>query len=113
MKKIVNGVLADMTADETTEWEQRQVIDPAVVLAAERAQMSCTPMQGILALGESNWGLVVSYRDTQATWAQRVIINSAQTWVRNSQNIAFFQFLLSFTDAQVDDLFRTAMLIDA
>ncbi len=47
MKKIVNGVLADMTADETTEWEQRQVIDPAVVLAAERARASVAMLQRI------------------------------------------------------------------
>ena len=82
------------------------------VLAAERATMACTPMQGILALGEVNWGTILAYRDT-ASWQEKVIIDSAQTWVRNSQNIAFFQYLLGFTDTQVDDLFRTAMLIDA
>ena len=86
--------------------------DPAVTLARERAAMACTPMQGILALGEANWGTILAYRDT-APWQEKVIIDSAQTWVRNSQNIAFFQYLLGFTDTQVDDLFRAAMLIDA
>ena len=86
--------------------------DPVVVLAAERTNMTCTPMQGILALGEDNWNTILAYRET-ASWQEKVIIDSAQTWVRNSQNIAFFQYLLGFTDAQVDDLFRTAMLIDA
>lgn len=95
--------------------------DPTVTLAAERANMKCTPMQGILALGEANWQKVVDFRDGTgewveqgpAIWSQRVIIDSAQTWVRNSQNIAFFQYLLAFTDEQVDDLFRLAMTIDA
>jgi len=69
-------------------------------------------MQGILALGENNWNTILAYRDT-ASWQEKVIIDSAQTWVRNSQNIAFFQHLLGFTDAQVDDLFRAAMQVDA
>jgi len=86
---------------------------PAETLATERARMSCTPMQGQLALGEANWGIILAWRDAQATWAQKVIIDSAQTWTRNSQNIQFFQYLLNFTPEQVDDLFRTATLLDA
>jgi len=86
--------------------------DPAGTLAQERINMACTPMQGILALGEANWNTILAYRDT-APWQEKVIIDSAQTWVRNSQNIAFFQYLLGFTDTQVDDLFRAATLIDA
>ena len=86
--------------------------DQSVTIAAERRGMYCTPMHGQLALGETNWGIILAWRDTQATWAQKVIIDSAQTWVRNSQNIAFFAYLLNFTDEQTDDLFRTAMGID-
>jgi len=85
---------------------------PEELLTQERATMACTPMQGILALGEANWNTILAYRDT-ASWQEKVIIDSAQTWVRNSQNIAFFQYLLGFTDTQVDDLFRAATLIDA
>jgi len=84
----------------------------AEALSVERTTMDCTPMQGILALGEDNWNTILTYRET-ASWQEKVIIDSAQTWVRNSQNIAFFQYLLGFTDTQVDDLFRAAMLIDA
>ena len=86
---------------------------PAELLAAERATMVCTPLQGILALGEVEWGKVIAYRDTYATWSQKVIIDSALDWRRNSQNIAFFQYLLEYTDTQVDTLFRTAMSIEA
>jgi len=82
--------------------------DPAETLAAERATMSCTPMQGMLALGESQWNKVLDYRNTTATWQEKVIIDSALDWRRNSQNIMFFQYLLGYTDTQVDDLFRAA-----
>jgi hypothetical protein len=84
--------------------------DMAAILAQERATMACTPMQGILTLGEANWNTILAYRET-TSWQEKVIIDSAQTWVRNSQDIAFFQYLLSFTDTQVDDLFRAAMLV--
>jgi len=89
------------------------VIDPAQLLADERATMVCTPMQGILTLGELEWAKVIEYRDTTATWQEKIIIDSALDWKRNSQNIAFFQFLLGYTDEQVDDLFRTAMAVEA
>jgi hypothetical protein len=68
-------------------------------------------MQGILTLGESEWGKVLTYRET-ATWAERVVIDSAQAWRRNSQDVAFFQHLLQYTDDQVDALFRKARLVD-
>jgi len=89
------------------------VESPEDYLAQERATMECTPMQGILALGETQWNAILSYRDTQATWAEKVIVDGAQTWVRNSQNIAFFQYLLGLTDTQVDDLFRLAATLEA
>lgn len=87
--------------------------DPAEALATERAQMICSPMQGMLALGEARWQAVQDYRDNHATWAERVIIDRAGDWRRNSQNIAFFQYLLDMTDTEVDDLFRVAMEITA
>ena len=46
-------------------WE----LDP-VVQEQKRASMKCTRMQGILALGEARWGIVLAYRET-ATWAER------------------------------------------
>jgi len=85
---------------------------PEQLLAAERAAMSCTPMQGILTLGETEWAKIEAYRDS-APWGQKVVINSAQDWKRNSQNIAFFAYLLGYSDAQVDDLFRAAMQVKA
>ena len=84
------------------------VIDPSEVIAQERSTMTCSPLQGILTLGESQWNKVLSYRDNYASWQEKVIIDSALDWRRNSQNIMFFQYLLEYTDTQVDDLFRAA-----
>ena len=78
------------------------------ILATERSTMTCSPLQGILTLGESQWNKVLSYRDNYASWQEKVIIDSALDWRRNSQNIMFFQHLLEYTDTQVDDLFRAA-----
>ena len=94
-------------------FERVPALTAAAILTKERSTMTCSPLQGILTLGESQWNKVLSYRDNYASWQEKVIIDSAQTWVRNSQNIAFFQYLLNFTPEQVDDLFRTATLIDA
>ena len=86
----------------------------AAALAAWRATATCTAMQGQLALGPDLWAAVEAYRDDPATtWQERVIINSASEWNRNSQNIAFFAYLLGLTDAEVDDLFRAAQEIEA
>ena len=85
---------------------------PEEQLEAWRETARCTPLQGILTLGETEWQKVTDYRDNHATWAQRVIIDSAQDWRRNSQDIAFFQWLLEYTDDQVDDLFIAAMQVE-
>jgi len=111
MKKFVNGVLMNMTQAEINSMPQLPTQEQ--VLTQERSTMECTPMQGILALGETQWNTILNYRDTQATWAEKVIVDGAQTWVRNSQNITFFQYLLNLTDTQVDDLFRVAKTIEA
>jgi len=87
---------------------------PEEALAAWRATATCTAMQGQLALGPERWSLVEEYRDApETTWHERVIINSASEWRRDSQNIAFFAYLLDLEDEQVDDLFRVAQGIKA
>jgi hypothetical protein len=88
------------------------VIDPAIALAQARAAMVISPLQGILTLGETEWGKVLTYRET-ASWAEKVVIDSAQDWQRTSQNIAFFGYLLGYTDAQMDALFIAAAKVTA
>ena len=86
--------------------------DPAIALAQARASMVISPLQGILTLGETEWGKVLAYRKT-ASWAEKVVIDSAQDWQRTSQNIAFFGYLLGYTDAQMDKLFIAAAQVKA
>ena len=69
-------------------------------------------MQGILALGKTRWDQVLAYRET-ATWGEQVVIDSAGNWERDSQNIAFFQYLIGLTDAETDALFIAAAQITA
>ena len=69
-------------------------------------------MQGILALGKARWDQVLAYRET-ATWGEKVVIDSAGNWERDSQNIAFFQYLIGLTDAETDALFIAAAQITA
>lgn len=88
-------------------------VDPVAELARERARMVCTPMQGKLALGEAAWAEVEAWRDTYATWAQKVIINDAADWRRDSENMMFFAYLLNYTDEQMDTLFQAAMQVRA
>ena len=81
--------------------------------AQARANMpTISPMQGILTLGETEWGKILTYRET-ATWQERIVIDSAEDWQRNSQNIAFFGHLLDYTDEQMDALFIAAAKVTA
>jgi len=82
--------------------------------------MVISPLQGILTLGETEWGKVLAYRngtddsgDALATWAQKVIIDSALDWRRDSQNIAFFGYLLDYTPEEMDALFIAAAQVTA
>jgi hypothetical protein len=84
----------------------------AASLAQSRAAMVISPLQGILTLGETEWGKVLAYRET-ASWAEKVVIDSAQDWQRNSQNIAFFGYLLGYTPKQMDALFIAAAQVTA
>jgi hypothetical protein len=87
-------------------------LDPAIALAQARAAMVISPLQGILTLGEVEWGKVLTYRET-ASWQERAIIDHAGDWKRNSQNIAFFGYLLGYTDEQMDALFIAAAQVTA
>jgi len=55
---------------------------------------------------------VLAYRDT-ASWQERIVIDSALDWRRDSQNIAFFGFLLGYTAEQMDALFIAAGQVKA
>ena len=98
-------------SDNATAYEPPPV-DEAAELTKARAAMVISPMQGILTLGETEWGKVLAYRDT-ASWQERIVIDSALDWRRDSQNIAFFGFLLGYTAEQMDALFIAAGQVKA
>jgi hypothetical protein len=96
---------------EGSQWvEQWAVVD--LPIETVRQSMSCSKMQGILTLGETAWGQVLSYRET-ASWSERMVIDSAQDWQRTSENIQFIGYLLGYTDEQMDAMFVTAMGVSA
>ena len=94
------------------EWDGEAWAFVAPDPAQARAAMRISPLQGILTLGETEWGKVLAYRDT-ASWAEKVVIDNAADWVRTSQNIAFFGYLLGYTDEQMDALFIAAAQVTA
>ena len=98
---VFGWTVRDKTADEL-----------AAEVISNREAMSCSKMQGILTLGETAWGEVQTYRET-ASWAEQMVIDSAQDWNRTSENIAFFGFLLDYTDAQMDAMFTAAAQVTA
>ena len=83
--------------------------DPAKVRAA---MPTISPMQGILTLGETEWGKILTYRET-ATWQERIVIDNAADWFRTSENIAFFGHLLNYTEEQMDAMFIAAAKVRA
>ena len=65
-----------------------------------------------MTLGEAEWGKVLAYRDT-ASWQEKIIIDNADNWVRTSENIAFFGYLLEYSDERMDQLFISAAKVKA
>ena len=92
--------------------EPMYVKTAADLLAAWRTTARCSRMQGILALGATQWQTVLDYRAT-ATWSEVIVIDDARDWYRNSETIALFGWLLNLTDTEIDALFVAAMQITA
>lgn len=87
--------------------------DPVLTLAAERAVMICSRLQGRLVLGEATCAAIDALAIDPATpWAMRQTIINAIEWRRTSQAMTELGYLLGYTDTQMDDLFRIAMTVD-
>lgn len=85
----------------------------AELLAAERAAMKCSRLQGRLVLGEATCdALDAMAADTLTPWAMRQTIQNAIEWKRTSQAMTELGYLLGYTDTQMDDLFRVAMTVE-
>ena len=105
----------EITVDTLDHVKPNNALDAKPLPTAQDARASIapiSPLQGILTLGETEWGKVLAYRET-ATWSEKVVIDNASNWERLSQNIAFFGYLLSYTDEQMDTMFLEAALVQA
>lgn len=86
---------------------------PAEALAAERAGMVCSRLQGRLVLGEKTCAAIDAMAaDDRTPWAMRQTILNAIEWRRTSQAVTELGYMLGYTDTQMDDLFRVAMTVD-
>lgn len=82
---------------------------PALALAEERAEMACTPLQAMLALGEARWAMVEAALAARP-WEVRARFKAAETWRRtNPVVIEMGAQALGLTDSDLDNLFRLAM----
>lgn len=111
MKKLVDGVLVEMSEAEALAFTASlpPALDP---LASERAGMKVSGLQARVALLQA--GLLpqveaaVSAADPiiQMAWAKAIEFH------RFSPTILALSAQLGMTDAQLDDLFRAAALVD-
>lgn len=119
---VKDGVVHDLPAPPTrwhvwdlaseTWQDQRTEDDMIAALEAERAEMQCSPLQGMLVLGEERWLQVEAFLASPETpFAMRTSITSAVVWYRNSQTIDELAWLMGLTPEEVDDLFRLAATI--
>jgi len=77
-----------------------------------RSLMSCTSLQGKIALGAEAWAKVVAYRDEPETpFSVKVTIDDSPQWNRLSQDISLIGWALDYTDEEMDELFVKAMKI--
>ena len=91
---------------------QAEVASAARALENERAAMVCSRLQGRLVLGETVCtALDAMAVDPLTPWAMRETVQNAVEWTRTSQTIDELGYLLGFTEAQMDDLFRAAMQV--
>jgi len=94
-------------------------VPPGPTAAQLRATMDITPLQGILTLGEARWAAVLAFRDgtnpdlPPASWAQKIIIDSAENWERLSENMQFIGWVLGYGPEEMDALFIDAAKVTA
>lgn len=84
----------------------------AAELAARRAGMVCSRLQGRLVLGPEVCATLDAVASDPATpWAMAETIRHASTWHRTSQAIDELGYLMGFTPEEMDALFDAAMAV--
>jgi hypothetical protein len=102
--------IAQWNGNGWTVLDERPVPDPAVVLAQERAEMTCSRAQGKTVIGSDIWDqVIVLAEDMQTPWGLKVVIYDTYVWNRLDPNMDALIWAMNLTQEQADDLFRAAM----
>lgn len=88
------------------------VLTPEEQLAAERAAMVCSPLQGRLALRQAGLLASVEAAIVAADDVTKDAFEYAVEWRRNSAMMQTLASTIGVTAEQMDDLFRAAMQIE-
>jgi len=111
MFKIIVDGFGNKTKEAMTEAE---ILDRHPTVEQKRSRMSCTSLQGKIALGAEAWAKVIAYRDEPETpFSVKVIIDDSPVWTRISQDISLIGWALDYTDEQMDALFLQAAKVNA
>lgn len=93
-------------------WTERD--QTAEELQAEREAMVVSRLQGRLTLGEATCDQLDQIaEDPNTEWVIRQTIKHAETWRRTSQEMDELGYVLGFSEAQKDALFRAAMAVNS
>lgn len=104
---------AELAARDPKPYEPPPPPDPEAELAAERAAMVCSRLQGRLVLGPQTCAAIDALAaDPDTPWAMRETILNAIEWRRTSQAMTELGYLLGYTGEQMDALFRQAMTVE-
>jgi uncharacterized small protein (DUF1192 family) len=92
----------------------RAEAEQANALEQAREGMSCSRLQGRLALGQAEIARLDAFIDGfPNNWSLRQVVDNALTWRRNSQDMLMLGFALGYTEEKMDETFIRAMAIEA
>lgn len=92
--------------------DAKKPISIEILLNQERKSMVCTVRQARIILGEEVCNqLDAMSNDPEVPWALRQTLKYATIWERNLPEIDEIGWALGYTNEQIDDMFRQAMLL--
>ena len=100
--------LTQVDGEWVREWTVRALTQDEV-----RAGMVCTRLQGRLALGKAEIDRLDAFIDSfPNSWSLREVVDNSVNWRRTSQDMQMLGFALGYDDAQMDETFSRAMVIE-
>jgi len=84
-----------------------------ITIEDRREAMSCTRLQGRLALGRVEIDRLDAFIDSLPnSWALREVVDNSVNWRRTSHDMQMLGFALGYDDAKMDETFSRAMGIE-